>query len=1090
MRVEAADIVRTFGGQGARFENFVHALIHEEARACGVRASAIDWDPRANARDGGRDIVVREGDPRGAGQFIPGRPSVWSAKSGADGVSPTTLRREILPPPPKGRRWPDHPSVRAALARGDVYVWCVAHPAGHDTRDEMRAEADRIAARLSVAADQIEFRWQEQLAVAATRLPNVIPVHLPETSARWVGAQYLHEWERGAGLTNTWADFGGRADLVSRVARHLLGREAPNVLHVAGLSGIGKTRAVFEACRRDDRLHGVFYLPRHADFTPGLRRAVEATSAVCLVVDETSYAESEQLRAWFADCAERVRIVTIGPAARQRGHSAHPDLIVVAEPQSEDEVLAVIRGPGSGLTEPVLQSIAARSAHDLRLALRLVEATAHRPDLRTVPVVDTEDVWARLMTLFPADIPDAGRFRRCYEALTVAIDVGFGAGYRGELRAVADYFAIPEADLLDCLNVAERCGLGLRAGRFFEATPHALAVGLFQSLFRRRLRDRLREFMEALPDRLFRRFQERCQELPDDLREEVADPVGRVFLSWLRATDVTALAGRAPSRVFQAWAEFDPARGLAWLRRAVEAATPDQLRGLDGESDGSGGWRGRRQLVWLCQNLAGFADHFAACEAILYRLARYETEPRIGNNGTAVWRSLFWPALTPSEIPFDARFPALLGRLRAATADDLPLVLEAAFAVIDPPHIGLGLPPRMVGGRLTPGPWMPPSRDALDAYRRGAAQQVLAAVAALPRPVWDAARRWIVTRVRVLGYLDGIGAARGLYPTADLPADLRRALVVELDRVIGFHRRPPGDGPPAPAHLPALEAWRADLVAADLATRVQDLTARAAHDLWMEDRSEQAYESAADALIAAPSVLRGLGPWFGTDEARGAGSLAFVAGRRDRRSRLAKTVRGWLSADEARPFALGYLAGVAARAGGLPDRWAAELDSLAARRPELAVLATTTADRGGRGLDRLLCAAPRLPPPASRVLRGVLFNGWRECLTVAETGRLLDTLADGGDPEAAAVGLDLLAFWWHDQREVPAPLAPVAFRLAELGPGSRVTHEGLYRWHRTLRLLAPHDPARVAEVVVTLITGTDHPWRFAEENAEVLAAAA
>ncbi|HYH66983.1 MAG TPA: hypothetical protein VD866_19970, partial [Urbifossiella sp.] len=990
--------------------------------------------------------------------------------------------------------WPDHPSVRAALARGDVYVWCAAHPASHDVRDEMRAEGDRIAARLKVAADQIEFRWQEQLAVAATRLPNVIPVHLPDTSARWAGALYLHEWERGAGLTNAWADFGGRADLVSRVAHHLRGRGTPNVLHVAGLSGIGKTRAVFEACRRDDRLHGVFYLARHADFTPGLRRAVEATSAVCLVVDETSYAESEQLRAWFSDSADRVRIVTVGPAARQRGHSAHPDLIVVAEPQSEDEVLAVIQGPGAGLPEPVLRSIAARSAHDLRLALRLVEATVRRPDLRTVPVVDAEDVWARLMTLFPADIPDAGRFRRCYEALTVAIDVGFAAEYRGELRAVAEYFGLPEADLLDCLNVAERCGLGLRAGRFFEATPHALAVGLFQSLFRRRLRDRLREFMEALPARLFRRFQERCQELPDDLREEVADPVGGVFLSWLREADVTALAGREPSRLFQAWAEFDPARGLAWLRRAVEAAAPDQLRGLDGESDGSGGWRGRRQLVWLCQNLAGFADHFAACEAVLYRLARYETEPRIGNNSTAVWRSLFWPVLTPSELRFDARFPVLLGRLRAAAADDLPLVLEAAFAAIEPPHIGLGLPPRMVGGRLTPGPWMPPTRAALNGYRRGAAQQVLAAVAALPRSVWDAARRWVVTRLRGLGYVDGLGAARGLYPTTDLPADLRRALVVELDRVIGFHRRPPGDGgPPAPAHLPALEEWRAELAATDLATRVQDLTARAAHDLWTEDRSERAYEAAADALIAAPAVLRGLGAWFGSDEARGAWHLGYVLGRRDRRSRLARTVRGWLAADEARSVALGYLAGLAARTGRLPPRWAVELDALAARRPELAVLATTTSDRGGRGLDRILTAVVRVPPPASRVLRGVLFNGWRECLTDAETGRLLDTLADlalAGDPEAAGVGLDLLAFWWHDRGQIPAPLAPVAFRIAELGPGSHVTHEGLYRWHRTLRHLAPHDPARVAGVVVGLMTGTDHPWRFAEENAEVLAAAA
>ncbi|HYH65478.1 MAG TPA: hypothetical protein VD866_12350 [Urbifossiella sp.] len=1092
MRVEAADIERTFGGEPARFEDFVHALIHEEARACGVRASTIDWDPRTNARDGGRDIVIREGDPRGAGHFIPGRPSVWSAKSGADGVSSTTLRREILPPPPKGRGWPDHPSVRAALARGDVYIWCAAHPAGHGVRDEMRAEADRIAARLGVATDQIEFRWQEQLAVAATRLPNVIPVHLPETSARWVGALYLHEWEREAGLTNAWADFGGRADLVSRVACHLLGRELPNVLHVAGLSGIGKTRAVFEACRRDDRLRGVFYLTRHADFTPGLRRAVEATSAVCLVVDETSYAESEQLRAWFSDCVDRVRIVTIGPAARRPGHSAHPDLIVVEEPRTEDEVLSVIRGPGTGLTEPVLQSIAARSAHDLRLALRLVEATVRRPDLRTVPVVDTEDVWGRLMTLFPADIPDAGWFRRCYEALTVAIDVGFGAEYRGELQAIANYFAIPESDLLDCLNVAERCGLGLRAGRFFEATPHALAVGLFQSLFRRRLRDRLREFMEALPERLFRRFQERCQELPDDLREEVADPVGQVFLSWLHEGDVTALAGRGPSRVFQAWAEFDSARGLAWLRRAVEMAAPDQLRGLDGESDGSGGWRGRRQLVWLCHNLSGFADHFAACEAILYRLARYETEPGIGNNGTAVWRSLFWPVLTPTELPFEQRLPTLLRRVRAVSADDLGLVLGAAFATIDPPHLGLGLPPRMVGGRVTPRPWMPASHEQLRTYRVDAARQVLESVAALQEPVRDLARRWIVDHIPRLGYVGAIDAARALFPTTSLPPDLRRELVVKLDRAVGFHRRVNSDGE-VPSHLPQLEAWRVELAVGDLATRVQDLTARGYHDLWMEHQSDTPYTALAAEVLASPEAITGLGEWLGSDAAQGAGPFGFTVGRGDTDSRIGGAVRGWLRTDTARPFVLGYLHGAAARTGELPDDWSAAIDAVVEGHPALAVMASVTADRSARGLDRILGAIGRVPPPASRLLRQLAFGGWKERLGADEQGRVLDSLLElreTGDQTAVGVGVELVAYWSLDPPSLDRGLVPVVSRLVALAPTEEVTHDAMYNWHRVLRLLARHEPVWVAEVVIGLLTGSSHPWRHDDGNAEVLAAAA
>ncbi|QDU21283.1 ATP-binding protein [Urbifossiella limnaea] len=902
--------------------------------------------------------------------------------------------------------------------------------------------------------------------------------------------RYLREWERESNLANAWADFGDRAGLVDRVARHLLGRDAPNVLHVAGLSGIGKTRVAFEACRRNERLNGVFYLPRYTDLTLALRRAIEAADAVTLVVDETSFSEFEQVRALFADRPAQVRIVTLGPAARQRVH-AHPDLIVVPEPQTEGEVLAVIRGPGQSLPEAVLQSIAARSAHDLRLALLLVEATRRRPDFQTVPLLDFDGVWRRVTTLFSSHIPDPVAFRSRYEVLTVSVDVGVRDEYGDELRALAGYFGIPESHLLDALNVAEGCGLGVRTTRFFEGVPHALAVGLFHDLFRRRLRDRLEEFMGRLPERLLRRFLERCQELPGGLREEVADHVGRVFLNWLSGAGVTALVGRSDSRVFQTWAEFDPTQGLAWLRRAAEAASAEQLLGVDGAPDGSGGWRGRRQLVWLCQNLAGFADHFAACEAILYRLARYETEPRIGNNGTAVWRSLFWPVLTPTELPFDRRFRTLLTRLRAASADDLELVLEAAFAVIDPPHLGLGMPPGMVGGRVTPQPWMPASHEQLREYRRDAARQVLGAVATLPEPVRDLARRRLVSRIRRFGYVGALDAARGLFTTSSLPADLRRELVVELDRTIGFHRRIDGGARP-PAHLPLLEQWRADLAVDDLATRIQDLTAHGYHDLWMEHQSDALYEALAEELLTTPGSLAGLGDWLAAEAAKGAGAFGFTVGRRDTAGRCAETVRGWLGTDAARPFVLGYLHGVMARTGDLPGDWAAELDAVAAGHPELAVIATVTADRGARGVDRILAVIGRVTPPASRLLRQLAYGGWRERLVEPDRVRVLDALMglrETGDRAAVGVGLELVAFWYHDAPGLDPTIVPAAARLAALAPTAEASHDRIHDWHRVLRLLAPFDPQMVAEVVVGLITGSGHDWRLDDGNVEVLAAA-
>ena len=1089
MRATASDLQRVFSSNGTPFENFVNDLIRAAARACGGSANYIDWDPRTNAKDGGRDIVVRQGNPQGPGHFIPDRPSLWSVKSGADGIDPKKLRKEILPQKEK-----NHPKVQAALRAGQSYIWCAVHPASADQREAMRTAAREIAAELGVDPDLIDFRWQDRLEEEVNRFPNVIQAHLPDVEGRWAGVLTLDEWRTRHDLGNGWAGFGDRDALVTLIERHLLGREAPNVLHVAGLSGIGKTRAAFEACRRNPQLQGVFSLPRWTDLSSRLRRDLRAADAAFVVIDETPLEEVEGISREFADCPHRVRILTIGPASRQRARS-YRDILVVAEPETDEEVLAVIRGPGEGLSEPVLRSIAAHSAHDLRLALMLVKASLREPDLRSVPIPDMHRVWDRLMVLFRAEVPDPVGYRRWYEVLTPTIDVIVAGDQCSELRGLAAYFGYSERDLLGCSSTAAECGLGIRPGQFFEPVPRALAVGLFLTLFRRELRDRLREFMRMLSEhpRLLRRFLERCQELPADAREEVAGEVGRVFLGWLGHGDVTVLTGREASRAFQAWAEFDPARGLAWLRRAVEAATPEQLLALDGEPDGSGGWRGRRQLVWLCQNLACFAEHFADCEATLFRLARHETEPQVGNNATGVWRSLFWPALGHTEAPFGDRFPSLLSRLAAATAGDLPLVLAAAFEAIEPRFAGMPYPARVVGGRVVPPAWVPDTHEQWRELRVEAAGRVLAAIDDLPPDLRETGLRAVVVRLRLLRELGLTDRVRGALRPPDVSPELRRELVVELDRQIGTHRLLGREEMARPnADVTELEAWRADLVPADLATRVQDLTARA-YEAWGDAAADRAYDDVSNALVAAPDSFAGLAPWFDSGEAKGADTLAFRVGRSDESGRLAETVRGWMRAGRCRAVTAGYLIGVASRTGSLPEGWASELDALAGTDPEFVVSTTAAADIGGRGFERILEATDRLPPPASRSLRAFGFGRWHSELTTDQQVRILEklvVLAEAGDPRAGGVGVKLVSVWSHRKSPpIDSRLVPHLFRLAEVAPAG-LDPDGGYDWRHALGSLCPHDPVRAAEAVVGVMTTPDHPWRFDRENVPLLAEAA
>src|SRR5262245_21700350 len=94
MIVRDEDLNR-FVGKGDDFESLINDLILAESWACGIAQDQIDWDYRTNVPDGGRDVSIMVGNQRADRQFIPPVKSVWSMKSGADGLESGTLRREI-----------------------------------------------------------------------------------------------------------------------------------------------------------------------------------------------------------------------------------------------------------------------------------------------------------------------------------------------------------------------------------------------------------------------------------------------------------------------------------------------------------------------------------------------------------------------------------------------------------------------------------------------------------------------------------------------------------------------------------------------------------------------------------------------------------------------------------------------------------------------------------------------------------------------------------------------------------------------------------------------------------------------------------
>ncbi len=704
---------------------------------------------------------------------------------------------------------------------------------GEDGRNAFAAKAKEVTeVELKLDPGLVGFRTLTDLCTILNDNPGLIAKHFPDLAHRFEGVLSRSEWDREDRFRVSWVDFAHRSQIVAQMQNHLHGRSGPNILHLAGLSGVGKTRTVREACQAED-LGGVLYVPRYEVFTDRFLRHLtrHETLIARVVIDEVPLSEVASFTARVHDFAHRLRFITIGPARREERSRPSANILILPEPDTREGILAVVRQAGIGLNEAVLQSIADFSAHDLRLALMLVDATARDGEFRDLPIQDGTEVWKRVTRLFQDHFSDVDAFRQFYPYLTISVDIGYAGEYRHELEHVANQFDVPVPRLDEAIAAATPCGLGVKTPHFFEAAPRALAGHLFRHFVWSGLQPRVREFLSVSPDRLLRRFAERCQECVGPERQEMEEALQGFFNSALGDKEITRLAERERSRLFKAWAEFDPAHGLAWLHEAVGHASSEQLAALDGNTDGSGGWRGRRQVVWLCENLACFGQYFRDCEEILFRLAQVETEPSIGNNSTGVWRELFGPILAHTEVPFIDRAAILLERLQSTTAETLPLIMAAGVGALSP--VGMRMaPPTVVGGRLVPEPWRPCTYQELRDLQRSFATDFLQGVRGFPPDLYQRAAAMLIDNLTPFLNLGLFEPLRMALETAANNDEVRLQLRLELEKRIRFRDEVQASGNRSAAdqaYLDRMRQWSAELAPNDLLLRVKELTAK---DYW------------------------------------------------------------------------------------------------------------------------------------------------------------------------------------------------------------------------------------------------------------------
>lgn len=1090
------DLQREIGQQNrGKWEELWNELLRADAVVAGLLTEDIDWDYRHSVGDGGRDITVKRGSQRGEQPLIPVVPSIWSVKSGADGPKLSTLKSEVT--------LDAHAAIRDLLKSGGKYIYCICYPANPNQRTKLDVQARQLEKDLAVQPNSIVICHTDHLVAHLKRQLGVVKNFCPVIDSS-LGAS-LTQWGRQAkpvfDPTVKFIELEGRANVISEVTDHLASQEGWPLLHIAGLSGVGKTRLVYEACRRSPVAGSVLYYPSYAAVLPMLRRMQDDEQLRCiLVVDECSLNDTTNLGSQLDAYANRVRAVSIGPAGATDKSREH--ILILPQP-AEAGVLSILMSEAGGtVDDSILKVLAEHSAHDIRFALMLWHVVkndhelASRPDRIPEALANPTYVFTRVLSLFQEQLGEPAAFLARYRWLTLARQVGFKLTGRGELEYLASVSNTAISDLDDLVMKSARCGLGDAPAHLFEAIPRGLATLIFSNELWPSIEPRFEAIYGDAPTDSFRlAIMQRVALCAAPIGKEVRSRVDRYFWSTLGKPDIAVLGDRSRSRIVRAWVELSPESGLPWLDRAIQTASVDTLREFKGSDGGLFGGTGpRRDVIWAVSHLACFGEFYDVCESILFRLALAENE-KIGNNASAEWREKLRIILSNAETAYPQRMEILLGRLRSADATSGPLLLSGFIEAAEVPHSAMA-PPAVIGGRLVPPEWRPTTNmyDLLvDAIRRG-----IACIANWSAELRNLAADQFIAKFDVLCKEDTLKDLRAFFAASVATVAQRVALLACLEESVAMHRR--SDDADRQQLIDELSAW---LEAMQPKTDEEAIQAIVQRPPWEYDRLaaddaaelddkawEPHYRKAAAMIARTPELLVRLEPWLEEQSPDSVTALGTVLGDHAEVQGLSRVLQDWVRTGSVSNLCAGFCNRFREAHGDLPAWVIAVLDDELARQPGYVARMSCAVDPSERGFERVMRCAQVVGANRAEVFGRLFGYHWNGVLTPAREAAVLAALRQVPEftVEIEKAFVHLVRMYLHGDKheKLPDALVPEVQFIVE-NPPTRAGGHASHEWKAFSLRLARTNPTAVLNASVKLAVNWRHANNFANGEAiEVL----
>jgi len=488
------------------------------------------------------------------------------------------------------------------------------------------------------------------------------------------------------------------------------------IIRVIGLSGIGKTRLVFESLAPDYLKNRAIYVKAERFLSSRLYNILQNDNnkLAFIVVDECDIQRHEEVVRAFSNRGSRLAIITLSFDFER---TSAPTLLYKLEKLKDEKIEEIIRSEAPQLQANVVRRIAEFADGFPRIATLLVESYLSRPASGEDLLVIKDDALMNRLIAGRADMSCgwSRQTKKVLKGLSLFSKIGYEDVLEKESRWLAAYF---DVDWNDFKNIVfEQRNRGIIQGQhYIYVTPFMLRIYLS------------REWWDSIGFNV-QSFETFVDLIPDDFKADLLERFfehipyiagtakGEEFANRLLGPDGSFMESKFLRTQFGAnfflkLSEAVPEAALKCLKSTLGTWNIESLKEFS---------TGRREIVWALERIVMWRECFIEAARLLLALAEAETE-NFSNNASGIFVGLFSPGggvVAPTEASPEERFPILREALESDSKERRILGLQACRSALESTHFMRSSGPEKQGLRKEPELWQPKTWGELfEAYRR------------------------------------------------------------------------------------------------------------------------------------------------------------------------------------------------------------------------------------------------------------------------------------------------------------------------------------------------------------------------------------